>query len=86
MRRTKPIRFRSGILIKAGDDLLSRILHRDLEGEILLSVDDLALKSGRRRQIESVQNKKPDPFGSGFLINRATSCSPTHLRVQYNRG
>ena len=32
------------------------------------------------------QNEKPQDFSWGFAINRATSYSPTRLRVQYHRG
>ena len=43
-------------------------------------------KLGGRADIP-LKRKKPEPFGRAFCkLNRATSYSPTHLRVQYHRG
>ena len=34
----------------------------------------------------SIIKKKPPIEAGAFIINRATSYSPTHLRMQYHRG
>ena len=36
--------------------------------------------------VRSARKHESPSFHSGFVINRATSYSPTHLRVQYHRG
>ena len=40
----------------------------------------------RRDKAGALSHKKALRFAEGFILNRATSYSPTHLRVQYHRG